>query len=105
AIRWSANIFTIETQGLGTGSADRGILIRTNGNGPIQFNAGGAARLFISPAGQLLWNTDNALDIGASATGRPRTGYFGTSVVTPALGSGGASSINFTTSGGIQFNV
>src|SRR5688572_26503468 len=33
----------------------------------------------------LIWPSDNTFDIGASGATRPRTGYFGTSVVTPAL--------------------
>jgi hypothetical protein len=33
----------------------------------------------------LIFGTDNTYDIGASGATRPRTGYFGTSVVTPAL--------------------
>jgi hypothetical protein len=33
----------------------------------------------------LLWSADNTIDIGAVAANRPRTGYFGTSVVTPFL--------------------
>lgn len=38
--------------------------------------------------------TDNTYDIGASGATRPRTGYFGTSVITPALR---VSSLNYTT--------
>lgn len=37
---------------------------------------------FYTPLG---WHTDNAYDIGESAARRPRTGYFGTSVVTPTI--------------------
>ncbi len=33
----------------------------------------------------LIWPSDNTFDIGASGATRPRTGYFGTSVITPAL--------------------
>jgi len=33
----------------------------------------------------LIWPSDNTFDIGAAGTTRPRTGYFGTSVITPAL--------------------
>jgi hypothetical protein len=36
-------------------------------------------------AGHFVAVADNAYDIGASGTTRPRTGYFGTSVVTPTL--------------------
>lgn len=35
--------------------------------------------------GHLTFGTDNAYDIGASSATRPRTGYFGTSVITPLL--------------------
>lgn len=34
-------------------------------------------------SGNLLFGTDNANDLGATASGRPRTGYFGTSVAAP----------------------
>jgi len=34
--------------------------------------------------GNLLFSLDNTLDIGASGATRPRTGYFGTSIITPA---------------------
>jgi hypothetical protein len=36
-------------------------------------------------AGHLLTGTDNTKDIGASGATRPRTGYFGTSVITPTI--------------------
>lgn len=39
----------------------------------------------INNAGHFLGTTDNTYDIGASGATRPRTGYFGTSVVTPSL--------------------
>ena len=35
--------------------------------------------------GGLIWSTDNTYDIGVSGATRPRTGYFGTSVVTPVI--------------------
>src|SRR5262249_22572861 len=36
-------------------------------------------------AGHLLASTDNVLDIGNTSTNRPRTGYFGTAVVSPVF--------------------
>lgn len=36
-------------------------------------------------ASSLTWATDNSLDIGASGANRPRTGYYGTSVIAPLL--------------------
>jgi len=47
---------------------------------------------------------DNTVDIGTPGA-RPRTGYFGTSLFTPILGSNAASSITFTTSGGTQVEI
>lgn len=51
----------------------------------------------------LTWPSDNTFDIGASGTSRPRTGYFGTSVVTPALTVSGATNtrVAFFGSGGV----
>ena len=58
--------------------------------------------------GNIIFAADNTQDIGASGATRPRTGYFGTSVVTPALQLTGTSaslpvctdgSKNLTTSG------
>lgn len=61
-------------------------------NGSVQFNNGGAFGGFgnynsgtsvLTLPGDLIFSADNADDIGASGATRPRTGYFGTSVVTP----------------------
>jgi hypothetical protein len=51
----------------------------------------------------LIFGTDNTYDIGASGATRPRTGYFGTSVVTPALTVSGLTSgrVPFASSGGL----
>src|SRR3990167_2137031 len=52
--------------------------------------------------GNLLF-TDNTLDIGASGATRPRTGYFGTSLVTPTIigGTGTTSDLNLKTTSGV----
>ena len=47
--------------------------------------------------GNLLFSTDNTLDIGASGATRPRTGYFGTSIVAPTINATTALQINGTT--------
>lgn len=50
--------------------------------------------------GNLIFNADNTLDIGASGATRPRTGYFGTSIVVPTVtattlnGAGGAVTVD-----------
>lgn len=52
--------------------------------------AGDIARF--NAAGNFIWPTDNTYDIGASGATRPRTGYFGTSLVSPLF----LGNINFT---------
>jgi len=41
----------------------------------------------------LLFSADNTIDIGAAGATRPRTGYFGTSVISPVLDSGAATNL------------
>ena len=48
--------------------------------------------------GDLLF-TDNTIDIGASGATRPRTGYFGTSVITPTITTSSDATINTITVG------
>ena len=48
-------------------------------------------------AGSLTWATDNTQDIGANGATRPRTGYFGTSIVAPTVNATTALQINGTT--------
>lgn len=55
----------------GSNAAAVRLMINTNIN--LQNNA------------SLLWTTDNNADIGASGATRPRTGYFGTSVISPLV--------------------
>lgn len=43
----------------------------------------GTADITVAASINLIWATDNAADIGAVAANRPRTGYFGTSIITP----------------------
>jgi hypothetical protein len=51
----------------------------------------------------LIFGTDNTYDIGASGATRPRTGYFGTSVITPSLTVSGLTSgrVPFASTGGL----
>lgn len=55
--------------------------------------------------GHFLANVDNTYDIGASGATRPRTGYFGTSVVTPVVSNAGAIIIQTTTATDISFKI
>ncbi len=57
------------------------------------FTGAGLVRL----GDDLDFGTDNADDIGASGANRPRTGYFGTSVVTPTVNATTALQTNATT--------
>lgn len=79
------------------------------GTGPFLPLAGGTM------TGAILFNADNTIDIGASGATRPRTGYFGTSVVTALVASPAATALsfasagttraNFSTSGHLLFNL
>lgn len=82
-----------------------GLTLQAEGASAVQFTTGGASRVQLNTNGHMLWNTDNAIDIGASGANRPRTGYFGTSVVTPTIGTGAASGLSLTTSGGTQMQI
>ncbi|MEK7127943.1 MAG: hypothetical protein AAB933_00050, partial [Patescibacteria group bacterium] len=46
--------------------------------------------------GNIIADVDNSYDIGASGATRPRTGYFGTSVVTPLVSVAAASALTIT---------
>jgi hypothetical protein len=53
----------------------------------------------ITSAGHLIAGADNTYDLGAAGATRPRTGYFGTSVITPALTVSGLTANSFLYSG------
>lgn len=71
----SANTLSIGTQAAGTGTA-RNVNFMRNGITTLQLATSG-----IFFAANFLAGTDNTYDIGASGGSRPRTGYFGTTVV------------------------
>jgi hypothetical protein len=81
---WATNIFRVQTEAGGTGTQREMYL---NGAGVRILDAGTTVAVFtasnINIRSDMLFNTDNTDDIGASGATRPRTGYFGTSVVTP----------------------
>lgn len=58
---------------------------------------------FVYQSGHLIAATDNTYDIGASGATRPRTGYFGTSVVTPSITS--AANLLLGSSAGTHFTL
>lgn len=69
------------------GTAIGKVVIGSETSHTFEIFTAGTARWQVTSAGHLIAATDNAYDIGASAATRPRTGYFGTSVV---VGSGAA---------------
>jgi hypothetical protein len=84
---WTSNILRIGTELAGGAGSQRDVIIQRNGTSYITIGSSN-----ISFADDLVFGTDNALDIGAVGATRPRTGYFGTSVVSPAYGAGGVAS-------------
>lgn len=92
---WDTNIAYVETGNAGSGSQR----VLNVGGSAINFRIGGAAKMNISTGGHLLFNTDNTNDIGASGATRPRTGYFGTSVITPLLDSPSATNLTLKAGG------
>jgi hypothetical protein len=79
---WTANAAYLMGESAGTGVA-RTLYI--GGGSNIYLMPGGAVKWNFQNSGNILAQTDNTYDIGASGASRPRTGYFGTSVVTPAI--------------------
>jgi hypothetical protein len=74
-MQWSAGALRIGTQAAGTGSG-RDLTLMVNGANVWRV---------LSAGGHFLSNTDNITDIGASGANRPRTGYFGTSLLSPFI--------------------
>lgn len=80
--KFSSNVLTVGTEQAGTGA------IRI-----LRFMVGGTNRWDIISTGHWIATADNVLDIGASGSNRPRTGYFGTSLfvgATKVIGAQGA---------------
>lgn len=94
---YSANVAILKAENAGSGAA-RALQILTN-SGDLQLHDGNSRFRITSGIVQvgnrqlwelrdLIFQTDNTYDVGASAASRPRTGYFGTSVVTPLVTTG-----------------
>lgn len=77
---WSGNVFVWQTQANGTGTF-RSLTLNASG-GTLTFQTAGQPRMNITSAG-LMFNTDNTIDIGASAATRPRSLYWGTQALAP----------------------
>ena len=77
---WSGNVFTLGTQIGSGGGTDR--VMRVGGTtSQLQLSGGGAIRWLID-AGGLTANTDNAIDLGATGSGRPRNLFLAAPSVT-----------------------
>jgi hypothetical protein len=93
-------VLTGYTSGPGTVSAADSILSalqKINGNDALKLPLAGGTM-----TGAILFSTDNTIDIGASGATRPRTGYFGTSLLSPLHtgGSGAASTLTLQSTSG-----
>jgi hypothetical protein len=90
---WAGNIVTLKTEAAGTGTEREvrfqagvnGGVLKIDSAGAFTFGRQGVANYWFISAGNFIAGTDNTYDIGASGATRPRTGYFGTSVVAPQL--------------------
>jgi hypothetical protein len=105
-VRYSGNVAEIRSDALGTGIVRPLRLVGEAGSAIIDLkNAVDSVVLTPVGGGTVSFGSDNTFDLGRSAAGRPRTGYFGTSVVTPTVSSGATASLYFNTSGGVQMQV
>jgi hypothetical protein len=99
----------LKPEGAGTGSA-RNLWIAAGGGSNLYLGGNGSQHWQINFNGHLLASTDNTFDIGQSGATRPRTGYFGTSLIVSAdtalissrltLGNGGGTAAGRITGGG-----
>lgn len=95
---WVGSIYHIVTNTVG--GTHRAMTIGTSGAVSLNIRTNGSNKWSFDSTGHLLANTDNTLDIGASGATRPRTGYFGTSVISPVLDSGAAATLALRTNTG-----
>lgn len=88
-ISWAGNVFNIVVGAAGTGVTTRSMQIGTSGAGAVNIRTNNVNRWFFTDA-SFAPSADNVYDIGGTAPLRPRTGYFGTSLlvgtVTTAFG-------------------
>lgn len=76
------------------------IALMADTGGTIKFASGGATlRWKFDASGHFITGADNTYDIGASGATRPRTGYFGTSVISPVLAFSNTSKLESATTG------
>jgi hypothetical protein len=83
-IRWVSNVFQLVANQAGTGTA-RAMNVGTVGAAGLRLVTTDTIRWEVNSTGHFVAGIDNSYDIGTSGAIRPRTGYFGTSVVAPQL--------------------
>lgn len=94
-VRWSSSRLGVGVENAGTGSR-RALDIS---GGSISFKCLSASdnnAWFMLGTGDFTAATDNAYDIGASGGNRPRTGYFGTSIIAPTIQVGSSANQTIT---------
>ena len=70
---------------------EQAAFIGTTSSNALALATAGTIRFRFTSSGHMLAGVDNTYDIGAAAATRPRTGYFGTSLVSPIIAGGTAS--------------
>lgn len=104
------NGLTITANGTNTLNIAAGQTLTVTTGGTLGTNAYTSTAFLPLAGGTMVGNiifTDNTYDIGASGATRPRTGYFGTSIVSPLLigGSAVGSKITYQSTTGVGTNL
>jgi hypothetical protein len=92
--QWLTNVFQVGTEAAGTGVGRNVSILSAN---DVLLGSNGANRWRVSASvgpHSLITVTDNVYDIGAAGATRPRTGYFGTSVLAPTINATTAYQLN-----------
>lgn len=95
---FDSNILSIGFQGAGTGNIQRVVRLESLGTAFIDLDASANVRVYRD----IIFNADNSNSIGTPTATRPASGYFGTSVTSPAFLVGGYLSGARSTSGNLQ---
>ena len=90
----STGTFDFATGAAGSGAGDTGIKRASLNNIGFTNGSGGSTTYLTAGSNGIQFNTDNTLDIGANGATRPRTGYFGTSIIAPFASFTNASASN-----------
>lgn len=94
-VNWSSNTAQVHVEKGSGGGSGRTLSLGTDGAASILFRTNGSNRWDVRSNGHFFAQDDNTYDIGSSGAARPRTGYFGTSVVSPAYTVGATAGASF----------